>query len=628
MIRRICAVILFATPTVSAQTAVIDVVNKSGSGSVSGMVPLAVNVDCIEPYRNNQKLFTSHFVWNFGDDTSSSKHNTLDGWGGAHIYNETGNYIITLTVTDADGSVQTITRAVTVSENTRTKVYISPKGNDNNNGLSERSAVRSPSRVNKLVASNTEILFERGQTHDFSDSTIIIRDVHNVVVGAYGSGNRPVIMGPPYKPNRQVTLISIDDQPGGGTTENITIRDLEFRTPSEASAEEEFNHNAINVGGRDVFNTSVVNCYFDDVGSCILWTKGDYPNGANSTIYPMGCLMQDNVLDVSSRYFTFFSSHNTTMLGNSSIGGSITSFIFRMYADRAFILHNDWQQPAGNREEFAIAGGNHCDINADLMMQDCEPEHENDNWGEYTYLSQNRLDGTIRLGYESGDSYYRWIVIERNEFRRSAPNQSITQTFRHFKYVDHVMVRNNVFLGPNSTLAITGEGITDIRFYNNTGIASGNGNTFVGMHNGTMAPTGAIRIVNNLWISPDYEADYFGGHPFTVKVPSDLDGYSFSNNLWPSDQGDRNTPMSSGSGITESEWLSKSQVNGDAFHSMGLNTPNSGSKPTAGSAADRAAASVAGVFNDYYGNLRPAGRWTAGAVELNGIPPSNRSLRH
>jgi hypothetical protein len=600
------------------------------------MVPLAVNVDCIEPYRDNQKLFTSHFVWNFGDNTSSSKYNTLDGWGGAHIYNEPGNYTITLRVTKSDGNAQSVTRNVTVSANTRTTIYVSPSGNDENNGSTEGTAIRSPDRINALMDSDTEFLFESGQTHDFSSSTINLGDVHNVLFGSYGTGNRPVIMGPPYKRNRQLTLISIDDQPGGGTIENITIRDLEFRTPSEASAEEEFNHIAISVGGRDVFNTSIVNCYFDDVGSCILWTKGNYPDGANSTIYPMGCLMQDNVLDVSSRYFTFFSSHNTTMLGNSSIGGSITSFIFRMYADKAFILHNDWQQPAGITEEYAIAGGNHCDPASNLMMQDCEAAPGNINWGEYTYLSQNRMDGTIRLGYENTDSYYRWIVLERNVFKRSASNQSITQTFRHFKYVDHVMVRNNVFLGPNSTLAITGEGITDIRFYNNTGIASGNGNTFVGMHNGTMAPTGAIRIVNNLWISPDYEADYFGGHPFTVKVPSDLDGYSFSNNLWPSDQGDRNTPMSSGSGITESEWLSKSQVNGDAFHSMSLNTLNSEFKPTAGSAADRAAASVAGVFNDYYGNLRPAGRWTAGAVELNGIPPkrhdreipSNRSLRH
>ncbi len=57
------------------------------------------------------------YVWNFGD--AGSDFNTLQGWIGAHTYNNAGTYTVTLSVTDKAGNSSTVSTQVTIAADTR-----------------------------------------------------------------------------------------------------------------------------------------------------------------------------------------------------------------------------------------------------------------------------------------------------------------------------------------------------------------------------------------------------------------------------------------------------------------------------------------------------------------------------
>jgi PKD repeat protein len=588
--------------------------------TMTGMAPYAVHVDALNSLVGGGSELTARYLWSFGDATEETKYNVLEGWGGAHIYHAPGTYTVTLEITNELGATESTTTSVNILPDTRQNIYISATGNDVNDGLTEGTAIRSVTRIQELMGNNRAFLFSRGETHDFSALQLTIEGVENVILGAYGVGAKPIIMGPAYDPSAQLTLISVISLPSGQPTRNLTIRDLQFRTPSPASSSEEFNHIAIQLQGRDIINTTIRDNHFTDVGSCLLVDKGAWDEAVDANVRPTGLLLQDNTVDIVSRYFAFFRSHSTTMMGNSSIQGSLTSFIFRYYADKVFIYFNDWKQPASPLEEFAIAGGNHCGEFGGLPS-DCEEEHENAFWGQYTYAARNSFDGTMRLGYENSEtvfSYYRYIVLERNRFTRLAPNQSPTSTVRHWKYSDKIMIRNNLFLGPFGFVSMTGEGMTDVRVYNNTGLDPANAHMFVNVY-GTNPALDSFHFANNLWLSPNYVPNQFGGYPYVLAFPStDLTGYSFKNNLWPtkSDPGVPGGEIYGGQDYSAEAWKLLPQTSNEKFHTMAITDVDSQYRPLLGTDPHGAGIAVPGVFTDFYGNLRPeSGAWTVGAVE-------------
>ncbi len=69
--------------------------------------------------------------------------------------------------------------------------YVSPKGNDSNDGLSEKTAWKTPARVSNApeLKWGDVVLFERGQMFRGVD----IRCVEGVTYSAYGEGKKPII---------------------------------------------------------------------------------------------------------------------------------------------------------------------------------------------------------------------------------------------------------------------------------------------------------------------------------------------------------------------------------------------------------------------------------------------------
>jgi hypothetical protein len=157
-----------------------------------------------------------------------------------------------------------------------------------------------------------------------------------------------------------------------------------------------------------------------------------------------------------------------------------------------------------------------------------------------------------------------------------------------------------------------------VRFYNNTGLDPANAHSFVNVY-GANPALDSFHFANNLWISPSYVPNQFGGYPYVLAFPSlDLTGYSFKNNLWPtkSDPGVPGGEIYGGQDYSSEAWKLLPQTSNERFHTMEITDVDSQYRPLLGTLPYGAGIAVPGVITDYYGNLRPAsGAWTVGAVE-------------
>ncbi len=80
-------------------------------------------------------------------------------------------------------------------EITGTKYYISASGDDNNDGLTPETPIKSLQRLSEIyMVDGDAVLFKRGDTFRFGES---INVTNNVIYGSYGNGTKPKIYGSP-----------------------------------------------------------------------------------------------------------------------------------------------------------------------------------------------------------------------------------------------------------------------------------------------------------------------------------------------------------------------------------------------------------------------------------------------
>ena len=158
---------------------------------LGGQAEHSVFVDALSSTLGSGTVLNATYKWTFGDPNGA--YNTLVGWNAGHIYDNPGTYAITLTITNVNGKSSSLSASVTIGASTRKTIYVdSVYGNDNNNGLTASSPVKTGIRASQLVTDNTTVLFRRGETFDSSNYFFI--GATNVVVGAYGTGANPIMM--------------------------------------------------------------------------------------------------------------------------------------------------------------------------------------------------------------------------------------------------------------------------------------------------------------------------------------------------------------------------------------------------------------------------------------------------
>ena len=295
---------------------VINLIGKTGSA------PHTVHVHALASTLNAGSYLTARWQWDFGDGTA--RYNQLEGWNAAHVYNRPGTYTVKLTVTNENGKTNSLTTTVKVVEDERRTIYVdAARGNDNNNGATEGTAVRTPNRVKALLGSHTRVLFKRGQRHVFNFSLSVPYD--DVLIGAYGTGDRPVLWR--LKENG-FSAISLYNQ-----SNQVTIQDLVFDSPY---APRGYTADDIHVDGiyaRGV-NVTVRGCEFRNLDTAV-----------NASGDPRGLLVQDNTAPLATglrNYFVWSEGSDQVFLGNSAANSTREHNLRSSGTKRMLVAYNNF----------------------------------------------------------------------------------------------------------------------------------------------------------------------------------------------------------------------------------------------------------------------------------------------
>ena len=476
------------------------------------------------------------YEWNFGD--AGSKYNTLVGFNAAHAYTKAGTYTITLKVTNSAGASDTVTTQVTIAPAGRRFVYVSPNGNDANNGSSVNLAVKTFKRAGQLVGDNCEILFERGATYTTSSSMGLGHD--NVVVGAYGSGADPVIKytnGADYGTIFS-TLGAMD----------VLVHDITFDSTNTSTGDQGYN-DAVRIGGQ---NVTVRDCTFLNVGY-----------GVNTNGFPDGVLVQDNVAPNANSiraYLAWVQGSDHVYLGNVA-KDSLHAHNLRVGgADRVNIAYNDFTNlttTAGYRGTLTIHKGSYITVTNNKLTDGC--------------LFLGPLDAGAALDDKA--ARLKWVLVENNV---------LNSQLKIAHGTEHVQVRDNVFnLDNDAAINILGwsdqydRGVKDVYIVHNTGINNGEHGKFIRVG----GAVDGVTVTNNLYVAPKFVTGSYDSAPMQI-CNSDLTGFrDIRDNVWPmptilqyADGGINYVGSSSGTAAykTPAEWEAYGQVQHDQFKDVTL----------------------------------------------------------
>lgn len=517
------------------------------------------------------------YQWDFGD--KSSPYNTLQGFNAAHHYTRPGTYTIKLTVTNQEGKSSSDSMTVKVTSDTRKRIYVSNSGSDSNPGTKSKP-IKSWGKASTMLGSNIEVLFRRGDTFDAWTYLNIKGD--NVVVGAYGSGSRPVIRWS-ANVSGYPSLIS----PKG---DDITIENLTFTSDTSNPPQ------AIRAGGT---NITVRGNVFKKLGLAI-----------NGNMKPRGLLVQGNSapdVDGIESYFVWGEGSDHVYLGNKVRNSRQEHSIRVTSADRVLVWQNDLTNTVGE------VRGDNTDKGALTLQR-----------GSYYWIARNDLNkGPVGIGpLGGGDGLrdkggrFRYGVFDGNTFNTK---------FGVDHGAERIMFRNNI-INSSGDSAIRVEGrnsqfgrtTNDVTIVNNTVVNKDSSGRFIQVEKGAVG----VTLANNLYVASKLTTGQRQAASVYVE-DSGLASFKFiGNNVWAKAnplkyaQGGQNyvwPGWSNSSGYKDpGEWNRYGVVSTDHFSDVSL----SGYTPSSGSTAAKAGRWFEGVFQDRKGKQRPSsGTWTAGAIQ-------------
>jgi hypothetical protein len=503
-------------------------------------------------------------------------------------------------VTNAGGKSHTTSTTVNVASAGRQKIYVSAAGSDSNDGLSSGSPIRSFAKAATKLRDNIEILFRRGDTFGMSGG-MVVSGKDNVVIGAYGSGDRPELKWTGAMPDMWEEIIST----GGGA--QIAIQDLTFTTQWTGTGK-------VHVAGVRPGGTGVVVRRNEFI---------EIDDAVNANSRPHGLIVQDNVvphLTGMAGQFMWVDGADITVVGNS-VANSTRENIIRVsnstahqttIPERINISHNSFTNvDRSDVDRYDYLKGT-------IIIQKSKYAYVGRNTVKDGWITVGPLGSADGVGDKAARTYY--AVVEANKANDT--------TIRLHHGAEHTMVRNNVvdidrgaaFVveGYNSTYGRT---VRDATFVNNTAINNSSSGTMLQVGSGASA----IAVVNNLFVAPSLVTGSSGTAPLYVDGSSLAAFSQITNNIW----GDPSKSSFAQGGInyvydywsnsagykTPTEWHAYSQVGTDYFSDVSISSTSYA--PSTSSLAASVGRSYAGVFVDFYGNSRPgSGGFTVGAVEV------------
>ncbi len=460
--------------------------------AVSATTPAgtAIHVDALASNLGSGTSLTATYSWNFGDP--NGRYNTLTGFTASHVYDTPGLYNISLTITNDTGGQASRTLQVVVAPAARRAIYVDANGSDANTGLDTSHAVRSLDRALQLMGNDAQLLLRRGQT--FQVSTAISVNYSNVVIGAYGAGDNPVLMrvGTPGEIIR-----------AWYSTRNVTIENLTFDSAFTGSSL----NSVVAIYGNGQ-NLTVRNNVVRRVGTFV------------NALPTNGLAVIDNSVPsptTLAQYFIFASTPKHMSIIGNVVTGTLGEHIVRTHGwDGVLIANNTF-----TLSHFNADGTPNYTRYQTLRLED----------GSNAYVVNNRFTGgSQNIGGIVLRPDLSRVVYEGNV---STNAQLVLQSGLHT-----AMIRNNVFHFDNQTaISIAGTDSNGqmpygLTFLNNTFLdygATGIAFLFTGK-------TKDIRLINNLTVAPNLRNDassFLIYYAFNGTPPSGMEIFTqISGNVW------------------------------------------------------------------------------------------------
>ncbi|HEY8666159.1 MAG TPA: PKD domain-containing protein, partial [Tepidisphaeraceae bacterium] len=498
----------------------------------SGLAGETVFVNALESGLGGDNPLTARFHWNFGDP--AGEFNELDAYNAAHAYDQPGTYTITLTINSSDGTVSSVSTQVAVAPDARRTIYVAAGGDDGNSGLAPDQPVQSLSRAQALLADNTRVLFNRGDTFTFTTGLTVANQ--NVEVGAYGEGGAPILMSKAFG-SQGMIIPTI-------TARNLLVDNLTFDTIWTSNTDEGPPYAVWNSSSE----ITVRNNTFLNVGYAY--------NGSGQ---PQGVFLVDNQAPLVTGirgYFAWMQGTDYVVL-NNTVANSTREHDIRMTGvQRVAVLNN-------NFANLDLRPGDPNDFSKGTIVV-----HNAD----YVYVARNTVqDGPIGLGPLGGTDGLkgdyltqrtRWCVVEYNTAKNT--QLVINHGTENCTVRYNTVYSNNIVQIPVQGYDKTYKrGVANTSIIGNIGVNNSVNGNFLHLYGLAFH----LTMNTNIYMSP-YLTPPGNGNAVVYVDQSDLSAFDqISGNIWPLLSS--TVPMYVGFGsagrLTAAQWLALPQVSGDMF---------------------------------------------------------------
>ncbi len=389
----------------------------------SGVAPLAVFFDAVKLFNgvvqptdgNHASLY---YRWNFGDPGSGTwmatgrSRNEAVGYLAAHVFEQPGTYTVTLEVTDPEARVFRYAQDVTATAFSGTTYYVSSTaGSDANSGLSAAAAWRTFDHAMSRAATNTRILFKRGEgwtTHEEGQ----VNASGPGIIGAYGSGPSPRIQ----QLDGGKDLLELKGQ-------DWRVMDLDLMGVGPA----------VSLLGRGIHRTGTDSLVLR-VGMSNFYDGLINSDETRRRVAIVECSFRDNY-----RYGIFYSGgpaenpppEYVAILG-CALGAVVEEHLIRCYLTRSIIEENAFSDGAAGKSQLKFVG-----VQAPWVVEYCVISGN-------VFLDSGPVQWKVGLGPQNDqtDERIEHVVFERNLLLAGFDTRHMLNVWGR-----DVTVRNNVFDG-------------------------------------------------------------------------------------------------------------------------------------------------------------------------------------
>ena len=574
----------------------------------NGVAPLSVYFDAAgtTATASTRPFHDLEYRWDFGDAAGSpvsgttwstgarpgvNRRNAAIGPEATHVYETPGTYTVGLTVTDGTNTTSNSCTQIVVQDpdlvfaDNKT-ICFSNSGTFTGCPAGATTVTTSDfaAAINTYIASNRRLLFRRSETFTGASSGTI--DVNGPgVIGAYGTGPKPVINGP-----GTISVIALGTY-GSGLYADWRIMDLYLNGQNNQAGEN------VGIGTFGQFNQVTI-LRVDVVGTSTGFAASHWTLTPGQQSYDQWSIHDSTAAGIPNcnwdghyicNWRIYVVGTRWSMQGNSldNLGSPST-----LYAGGSHVIRTEMLQKSLIANNTLKGAGNFqldIKLHAWLFGGGAGGNSTAGTYTEKIEISDNKIEGgantwMLSLGPqdEISDERVRDVIVERNWFTSNAR----TQLQMHINSSE-TTIRNNICdltnAGYHTCVSIAQWGVTPAplndRVYNNT-MYSGSTGDFIGVEIGVASNT---DVRNNL-----------------ASVPLANGPVMFSG---------------SGTALTESNNLLNTTP-ADLFISASPASPASfGLKVLPNPARDTGLLTVP-VLSDFFGNSRPQnGAIDIGAVE-------------